>query len=95
LTSGRSISWVVPSYFYAEYSNHLSLSFLARFIVCFLDSNYALLTNSVFSFHMYVLQRLSAQPNEDWDMKRVPSPNGAPEWGVPPPEPAPGKQDVP
>ncbi|KAJ7115530.1 hypothetical protein C8R43DRAFT_1138155 [Mycena crocata] len=31
--------------------------------------------------------RLSAQPEEDWDMKRVPRPKGTPEWGVPPPEP--------
>ncbi|KAJ7366472.1 cytochrome c oxidase assembly protein COX16-domain-containing protein [Mycena albidolilacea] len=31
--------------------------------------------------------RLNAQPTEDWDMKRVPRPNGTPEWGVPPPEP--------
>ncbi|KAF7303093.1 hypothetical protein MKEN_01272800 [Mycena kentingensis (nom. inval.)] len=31
--------------------------------------------------------RLSAQPEEDWDMKRVPRPEGTPEWGVPPPEP--------
>ncbi|KAJ7353541.1 cytochrome c oxidase assembly protein COX16-domain-containing protein [Mycena olivaceomarginata] len=31
--------------------------------------------------------RLSAQPDEDWDMKRVPRPQGTPEWGVPPPEP--------
>ncbi|KAJ7938204.1 hypothetical protein B0H13DRAFT_2176111 [Mycena leptocephala] len=34
--------------------------------------------------------RLSAQPDEDWDMKRVPRPKGTPEWGVPPPEPASG-----
>ncbi|KAJ7437109.1 cytochrome c oxidase assembly protein COX16-domain-containing protein [Mycena galericulata] len=32
--------------------------------------------------------RLSAQPEEEWDMKRVPRPKGTPEWGVPPPEPA-------
>ncbi|KAJ7284950.1 cytochrome c oxidase assembly protein COX16-domain-containing protein [Mycena rebaudengoi] len=31
--------------------------------------------------------RLSAKPEEDWDMKRVPRPKGTPEWGVPPPEP--------
>ncbi|KAJ7031962.1 cytochrome c oxidase assembly protein COX16-domain-containing protein [Mycena alexandri] len=31
--------------------------------------------------------RLSAQPEEDWDMKRVPRPKGTPEWGLPPPEP--------
>ncbi|KAJ7656688.1 cytochrome c oxidase assembly protein COX16-domain-containing protein [Mycena rosella] len=31
--------------------------------------------------------RLSAQPEEDWDMKRVPRPKGTPEWGVPPSEP--------
>nr|GAT56190.1 predicted protein [Mycena chlorophos] len=31
--------------------------------------------------------RLSAQPEEDWDMKRVPRPKDTPEWGVPPPEP--------
>ncbi|KAF7315070.1 hypothetical protein MIND_00021200 [Mycena indigotica] len=33
--------------------------------------------------------RLSAQPEEDWDMKRVPRPEGTPEWGVPPENPSP------
>jgi cytochrome c oxidase assembly protein subunit 16 len=31
-------------------------------------------------------RRLSAKPEEDWDMKRVPRPKGTPEWGVLPPE---------
>ncbi|KAJ6595436.1 cytochrome c oxidase assembly protein COX16-domain-containing protein, partial [Mycena sp. CBHHK59/15] len=31
--------------------------------------------------------RLTAKPEEDWDMKRVPRPKGTPEWGVPPPAP--------
>ncbi|KAF7365510.1 hypothetical protein MVEN_00424100 [Mycena venus] len=39
--------------------------------------------------------RLSAKPDEDWDMKRVPRPKGTPEWGVPPPEPTPGAKDTP
>ncbi|KAJ7199510.1 cytochrome c oxidase assembly protein COX16-domain-containing protein [Mycena haematopus] len=38
--------------------------------------------------------RLSAQPTEDWDMKRVPRPKGTPEWGVPP-EPGPRTKDTP
>ncbi|KAJ7223063.1 cytochrome c oxidase assembly protein COX16-domain-containing protein [Mycena pura] len=37
--------------------------------------------------------RLSAQPSEDWDMRRVPRPKGTPEWGVPPTEPTPTPRD--
>ncbi|KAJ6466288.1 cytochrome c oxidase assembly protein COX16-domain-containing protein [Mycena sanguinolenta] len=39
--------------------------------------------------------RLSAQPEEDWDIKRVPRPKGTPEWGVPPPEPGSKTKDAP
>ncbi|KAF7799357.1 hypothetical protein EIP86_010589 [Pleurotus ostreatoroseus] len=36
------------------------------------------------------LQRLSAGQDEDWDPnKRIPRPEGLPEWGVPPTEPPP------
>lgn len=37
-----------------------------------------------FSPYLTPWQRLSAQPDEDWDIKRVPRPKGTPEWGVPP-----------
>jgi len=38
--------------------------------------------------HCKSIQRLSAQPNEDWEPKRIQRPNGLPEWGVPPTEPS-------
>ncbi|KAJ7233177.1 hypothetical protein C8J57DRAFT_1250050 [Mycena rebaudengoi] len=38
--------------------------------------------------------RLSAKPEEDWDMKRVPRPKGTPEWGVLPPKKEPSTANV-
>lgn len=30
------------------------------------------------------MQRLSATEDKDWEQKRIPRPEGLPEWGVPP-----------